>query len=416
MRFLILTQYFEPEIGAPQVRFKSFLSNLLKLGHQVEVVTALPNYPTGKIFPEYKGKFYSFETRNAVPVHRVWIFAALGGGVARILNYFSFALFSLYCIWKVNRPDYIFVESPPLSLGTVGWLYSKIFRCKVIFNVADLWPDSVRELGVVNNQVVLKIAYWLEDFIYRHSDYINSVTRQTIRTLHEKKNVPMHKLKFLPNGVDTEIFFPAEADPRVRNELGWEGKFVIIYAGTVGIAQGLLTLIKAVDELQRMAEFKNILLCIVGGGSEKNLLLKEVDKNGYKAVNFMDPMQPMQLVPLLQNADCGYVGLIDKELFLEVRPSKIFPKIASGLPIVFAGRGEAANIIRELDAGLVVPPEDTQALVLALMEMYRKIPEYKAKIAKAQKTIRTHYSWEYNTKQWLTSLEAVDGTDQSTSE
>lgn len=266
MRFLILTQYFEPEIGAPQVRFKSFLSNLLKLGHQAEVVTALPNYPTGKIFPEYKGKFYTFETRNGVSVHRVWIFAALGGGVARILNYFSFALFSLYCIWKVKPPDYIFVESPPLSLGIVGYLYAKIFRCKVIFNVADLWPDSVKELGVVNSQVVLKTAYWLEDFIYRHSDYINSVTKQTIRTLHEKKNVPMDKLKFLPNGVDTEIFFPAEANVSIRRDLGWEGKFVIIYAGTVGIAQGLLTLIRAVDELQRMAEYKNILLCIVGGG------------------------------------------------------------------------------------------------------------------------------------------------------
>ncbi len=406
MRFLILTQYFEPEIGAPQVRFKSFISNLLKLGHQVEVVTALPNYPTGKIFPEYKGKFYIFETRNGALVHRVWIFAALGGGLARILNYLSFALFSFYCIWKVKRPDYVFVESPPLSLGIVGWVYAKIFRSKVVFNVADLWPDSVKELGIVNNHMVLKIAYWLEDFIYRHSDYVNSVTRQTIRTLHEKKNVPMHKLKFLPNGVDTECFFPAEASTRVRNELGWDGKFVIIYAGTVGIAQGLLTLIKAVDELQSMPEFNNILLCIVGGGSEKNLLLKEVKENGYKGVNFIEPMQPAQLVPLLQNANCGYVGLIDKQLFLEVRPSKIFPKIACGLPIVFAGRGEAASIVRELDAGLVVPPEDTPALVIALMEMYRNLPEYKARVAKAQETIRTQYSWEHNTKEWLASLEA----------
>ncbi len=406
MRFLILTQYFEPEIGAPQVRFRSFISNLVKLGHQVEVVTALPNYPTGKIFPGYTGKFYKYEMGNdGVPVHRVWIYAALGGGAGRMLNYLSFAFFSLYCIFKVKRPDYVFVESPPLSLGVVGWLYAKIFRCKVIFNVADLWPDSVKELGIIQNGTVLKMAYWLEDFIYRHSNYVNSVTIQTTRTLNEKKNVPMNKLKFLPNGVDTEIFFPAESSESVRTELGWEGKFVIIYAGTVGIAQGLLTVIKAADRLKRMPEFNNVLLCIVGGGSEKNLLLKEVEQNGYQGVRFIDPMPPKQLVQLLRNADCGYVGLIDKELFLEVRPSKMFPKIACGLPLVFAGRGEAASIVHELDAGIVVPPEDTHALESALMDMYLKLPEYRARLKKAQEIIQTRYSWEHNTKEWLASLD-----------
>jgi glycosyltransferase involved in cell wall biosynthesis len=404
MRFLILTQYFEPEIGAPQIRFKSFLSNLVKLGHQVEVVTALPNYPTGAIFPEYRGKFYKREDIDGIPIHRVWLFAALGGGIKRLLNYSSFAFFSLLCIFKVKRPDYVFVESPPLSLGVVGWIYAKILHSKVIFNVADLWPDSVKELGIITNGPVLKIAYWLEDFIYRHSNYVNSVTIQTIRTLHEKKNVPMEKLKFLPNGVDTEIFFPGQASAEVRSEQGWEGKFVIIYAGTVGLAQGLLAVIKAVDQLQRTQEFSNVLLCIIGGGSEKKLLLKEVQQNGYQGVRFIDPMPPTKLVPLLQNADCGYVGLVDLKLFLEVRPSKMFPKIACGLPIVFAGRGEAAAIVRDLDAGLVVPPEDPNALESGLKEMYRKLPEYKERLKKAQETIRTTYSWTHNTKEWLASL------------
>ncbi|MFZ0283228.1 MAG: glycosyltransferase, partial [Bacteroidales bacterium] len=190
---MILTQYFAPEIGATQIRLGAISKALLHLGHSVEVVTALPNYPAGKIFPEYRGRFSCQEEIGGVKVHRVWAYPASGAGANRMLNYFSFLFTSLFALWRVPRPDILLVDSPPLFLSLPGFIASRWWKTGMIFNVADLWPDEVREMGVLREGLVLRLAEYWEAWTYRHAKKVNAVT-EGIRSRLIQKGVPEPKI------------------------------------------------------------------------------------------------------------------------------------------------------------------------------------------------------------------------------
>jgi len=162
VRFLFLTQYFPPETGAPQVRLASLVRELSRLGHQVEIVTAFPNYPTGAIFPEFRGKLYQRDAWEGMTVHRTWVYPCMGGGLKRILNYISFTITCAWGLLRSKRADCVFVESPPLFLSIPGWIASRLWRARLIFNVADLWPDSVEQLGIMREGPALRFARALE--------------------------------------------------------------------------------------------------------------------------------------------------------------------------------------------------------------------------------------------------------------
>src|SRR5579872_1949788 len=262
MRFLLLTQYFPPEIGAPQIRLAALARVLRKCGHEVEIVTALPHHLTGQIYPEYRRRFYVEECVEGNRIIRSWAYAATGAGARRLLNYASFTITCCLGLSRAKRPDYIFVESPPLFLGIPGALYSTFRRVPMIFNVADLWPDSVRQLGILTNRTLLSIAELLESWIYKKSRYVNAMTIGIREDLLKLKHVPGSKLLFLPNGVDTALFAPSDPDPELARKLHLEGCKVFIYAGTHGVAQGLDTLLEAAALVRE----RSIKLLMVGDG------------------------------------------------------------------------------------------------------------------------------------------------------
>jgi len=208
MRFLVLTQYFPPEIGAAQIRLAAVVRELVRLGHQVEVVTALPNYPGGQIYPEYHGRFYKKEQWEGVTVHRIWVYAAKGAGIKRLLNYLSFTLTAIWGLRQAKRPDYLFVETPPLFLGITAYLVAKKWRIPFILNVADLWLDAVQTLGIIKGGFLLRWARKLEIGLYRRAYHISVVTEGLREILHTERQVPTQKIGFLPNGVDTQLFCP----------------------------------------------------------------------------------------------------------------------------------------------------------------------------------------------------------------
>ncbi|MDI6841077.1 MAG: glycosyltransferase family 4 protein, partial [bacterium] len=256
MRFLFLTQYFPPEVGAAQLRLYAICKELLKRGHKITVVTGMPNYPKGEIFPEYRGKLYMKEIIESIPVIRTWIYPATHGNIIirkilwkRLLNYFSFTLTSLYGILHTSRPDYIFVESPPLFLGISGYLGSRFMSAPYIFNVSDLWPDSVEEMGIIKNKILIKLAKKLEAFLYSNAFLINGVTLGIVDSI-VKKGVHSDKVLFLPNGVDVDLFKPLPPVVGAIHELSLQSlklfdKKVFIYSGIHGYAQSLETLLKA---------------------------------------------------------------------------------------------------------------------------------------------------------------------------
>lgn len=228
MKFLFLTQYFPPEVGAPQVRLASLVRELARRGHGIEIVTAFPNYPTGAIFPGFRGRFYRRDIWEGLTVHRIWIYPSMGGGLKRILNYLSFTLSCAWGLVRSHRADFVFVESPPLFLSVPGWIAARLCKSKLIFNVADLWPDSVEQLGLMRDGLFLRLARALEARSYRQATYVNAVTEKMRQVLLVRKNVPPEKVLFLPNGVDTGLFRPTPPDGRLARRLGLEGKRVVL--------------------------------------------------------------------------------------------------------------------------------------------------------------------------------------------
>jgi glycosyltransferase involved in cell wall biosynthesis len=402
MRFLILSQYFPPEIGAPQVRLANLIRSLKSLGHEAEVVAALPNYPYGKILDRYRGSFYQSEENDGVKVHRVWLFASKGAGFGRMINYASFAFTCTLGLARAQRPDYIFVESPPLFLILPAYLASIRWRVPIIFNVADLWPDSVRALGIISNRLVLKIAEMLERWSYRKARYVTAVTDGIHNTLINNKHVPKEKVLYLYNGVDIEMFKPRSPDFKLARELGLEEKKVIVYAGNLGYAQGLDVAVEALRIVQQ--EVQDVVLVFIGDGAEKERLQSLVKDQNISNILFLEPQPPEFIARLYTIASAGFVCL-KKLPFLEcARPSKIFPVMASGKPVIFSGAGEGANLIERANAGIVVPPEDPLALADAVRQMVNNENLFTDLGSNGRRYAENHLRWSILVQRWLKDL------------
>jgi glycosyltransferase involved in cell wall biosynthesis len=402
VRFLFLTQYFPPEIGAAQVRLASVIRELVRLGHQVEVLTAMPNYPTGRVFEGYRGKLWLEEDWEGVRVVRTWIYPAMGTGPKRLLNYFSFVLSALGGLLKVQKPDYIFVESPPLFLSLTGYLASRRFGVPFIFNIADLWPDSVRQLGLMKEGPLLRLAEGLEGWSYRQAHFITAVTEGIQKVLLEEKKVPAHKVLYLPNGVDTDLFRPMPPDQALARELGLEGKKIILYAGNHGYAHGLEVALQAAQLLTD----PQVVLVLIGDGSEKTRLKQMAQEMGLTNVRFLDPKPPAYITRLYSLAVAGLSTLRNSPLFEMTRPVKIFAGMSCAKPILYAGQGEGARLVEGARAGLVSLPEDAQTLAHNIMAVVQN-PHLAEQLGQnGRRYVETHLSWSVLIENWLYQLQS----------
>jgi colanic acid biosynthesis glycosyl transferase WcaI len=402
MNFLVLTLYFPPEIGAAPTRIDAMTRELAKLGHNVEVVTGMPNYPQGKIFPGYRGSFYRKEMRDGVVIHRVWLYPTVGRGLGRLLNFLSFSLFCLYGLFRAGKPDYLFVESPPLTLSGPGNLYAHLRRVPLIFNVADLWPDTLVEMGLLHPGTTLELLYRLERWAYRKATFVNAVTEGLRDSLLNAKKIPQAKLLFLPNGVDTERHQPREADEALKQSLGLTEKKVILYSGTLGRAHGLENVLEAAKLLENE---KDIHFLFLGDGSERPALEGIAKRFRLNNVTFHDAVPIEKLAPFQSIADCGLVSLRNLPIFEGARPSKMFPLLAAGKPLIFCGNGEGANLVKEAKAGIVVPPGDPRALATAIPQLLRNRPLLDELAANGRRFVEENYEWRKLVGKWVQDLE-----------
>ncbi len=242
-RFLILTQHFPPEVGAAQIRLHAFAKQLQANGHQVRVVTAMPNYPRGEVFPDYRGKRRMTEDLDGLHISRTWIVPATGRNVIkRLVSYFSFAFSSFPAGMREPRPDFIIVESPPLFLGLTAYACSRLRRVPYILNVSDLWPASARELGIVRNRTLLWFGERLERFLYKKAYRITGQT-DGIRTYIAAIAGPA-KVMVLYNGVNTSDF-----RPNATASVPWIAphEIAFLYAGTLGYAHSWNVILEAAE-------------------------------------------------------------------------------------------------------------------------------------------------------------------------
>ena len=409
MKFLILTQYFPPEIGAAPTRLHAMAHELTKAGHDVEVVTSMPNYPHGKILPGYRGSFYRREVQARITIHRVWLYPTVGSGLGRILNYLSFSLFSLFGLLRARKPDYLFVETPPPTLSLTAWLYARSRRIPFILNVADLWPDTLVDMGLLQPGLACRVLSWLERWSYRNADYVNAVTEGIRDTLINSKAVPKEKVLFLPNGVDTDRYRPRPADEQLKNALGLSVKKIILYSGTLGRAHGLEYVLEAAKILQCQSDIHFLFL---GNGSERPHLEKLTFQLGLRNVTFRDAVPIDQLAPYHSIADAGLVSLRKIPIFEGARPSKMFPLLAAGKPLIFFGSGEGALLIHRANAGVVVPPEEPQALALAVPELFRNTELAASLGANGRNFVVEHHEWSKLIDGWLRQLDQAPAKNQ----
>lgn len=401
MRFLFLTQYFPPEIGGPQTRLQSMALELLLRGHQVEVVTALPNYPRGKFFIGYEGQFYFREMRNGIPVHRVWLYPAMGGGIGRALNYATFTMTCLYGLFRSQKPDYLFVESPPLTTSIPAYIASRIWRIPFIFNVADVWPEAIVENGFLKKGLAHNALLALERWSYRKAAYVNAVTDGIYDAMLSRKGVSREKLLRLPNGADTRHFRPTNPDHVLKSKLGLEGKKIILWAGTQGYAHGLEFVLQAAKLLSNQNEIHFLFL---GDGSSRKRLELLASQLGLSNVTFRDPVPIEELSPYYSIAECGLASLRSLPTHDGAKPSKIFPMLASAKPLVFVGKGECARFVEKAKAGIVVPPENAEALASAISDLLGRPAELLEFGANGRRFVEEHFDWSKLIGSWVAQL------------
>lgn len=362
MKVVIHTQYYPPEMGAPQARLSELADRLVKKGHEVIVLTAFPNYPLGRLYPGYKG-ILKGDIRNGVKIFRTWIYPSKNIKlIYRLSNYFSFVFSSLLIGAAIlPKTDYLLTESPPLFLGISGYVLSRLKKAKWIFNVSDLWPESAVRLGVVSKGLSLKLSERLEIFCYQKASLVTCQSQEILQSI--KKKAPEAQIYHFSNGVDSSKFKPELRSVKLHDELGEGAECVAIYAGLHGIAQGLEQIIHAAKQLTDLE--RKLKIIFIGDGPEKESLIKEA--KGLNIVKFLPPKPKEEIPKILASCDIALVPL--KTYIPGAVPSKLYEAMASALPIILAAQGEAVNILNESQAGIAVTPGNVNEIAQAIRKL-----------------------------------------------
>lgn len=403
MRFTILTQYYPPEVGAAQVRLSALAQELLRAGYAVQVVTAMPNYPSGIVQPAYRNKILIHEQIDRIPVTRTWVYGATGTNVIkRLLNYFSFTLSCLIALLTIPKSDILFVESPPLFLCISAWLVANLRRQKLCINISDLWPDSVVALGFMQEGLFVRSARVLERWLYRSAWRICGATEGIVKGIRSK-GISEDKLLLLPNGVDIKQFQAYSYQFQAGRP------YQIVYAGTHGYAHGVEVVLRAAAEL---CDRTNIEFLLVGGGADKPRLQAMATELQLPNLTFHDPIPTAQVPQLLTDSFAALVTVAEGSFFSGTRSAKIFPAMAAGRPILHSGAGEGATLVEKAGCGIVTPPGDATALAKAIIKLVDDPNMGVAMGMRGREFVESEYSWTTIVQRWLKELSEEKRTIQ----
>lgn len=349
MKIGLLTQYYRPEMGAPQNRLFEMMRGLKELGNEVCVVSAMPNYPTGKIFDAYKRRITCREILDGIEIKRYWLYASNARKVIpRIWNMVSFSMMSLFSIryLRSKQLDYLIVESPPLTLGIVGIIIAKLVGCKLIVNISDIWPLSAKELGAMREGVLYRYLERLEKLMYKASYIVMGQSQEIVDHIanHGGKRTYLFR-----NGVD-----PTRFDK--LSDIKPEERIVkLVYAGLLGFAQGIADICKSINFSELGIEFH-----IYGAGGEQQIIEDYLSTHPNNGIYYHGVVSRQVLPIELKKANMTLIPLV-KNIYGAV-PSKIYESMAAGLPIMFVGEGEGARIINDNKIGLVAHAKDYEEL------------------------------------------------------
>ena len=366
MHILFLTDNFAPETNAPASRTHEHTKRWAAAGHRVTVVTTAPNFPAGKIFEGYRNRVWQREWIDGVEVIRLWTYITANEGfLRRTLDYVSFMVSAILATPFLPRPDVIVSTSPQFFTPCAAYVVSRLKRRPWVFELRDLWPDSIVAVGAMNETTLIRALRKLEYFLYRKATRIVSVT-QSFREILSKNGIDPGKIEVVPNGADLEAYRPGERSEMLAEKFGCKGKFVAAYVGTIGLAHGLGTLLDAAEQLR---ERDDIAFVLVGAGAEEKALMAEAGRRGLDNVHFAGSVSKAEVREYWRFCDVALVLLRDSPLFRHVLPSKMFEAMSTERPIILGVKGESEAVLKEANAGIAIPPEDSRALAAAILQL-----------------------------------------------
>jgi len=362
VHILFLTDNFPPEVNAPASRTFEHCREWVKAGHRVTVITCAPNFPKGKVFDGYRNRPWQRETMEGIQVIRVWSYITANEGfVRRVLDYQSFMLSAAIAGPFVRDVDIVVGTSPQFFTTCAAWFVSRLKRVPFVFELRDLWPESIKAVGAMKDSKVIHLLEKVEMFLYRQAATIVSVTKSFKRVL-EQRGIDGSKIHVVTNGVDIAQFTPRPKDAELVAKLGLQGKFVAGYIGTHGMAHALETLLQAADRLRG----QGYAFLFLGDGARKAALKEEAARMGLDNVVFIDSVPKADVARYWSLLDVSVIHLRKTELFTTVIPSKLFECMGMGIPVLHGVAGESAEIVVEEGAGIPFEPENAGQLVDAL--------------------------------------------------
>jgi glycosyltransferase involved in cell wall biosynthesis len=358
-RVLFLTHYFHPEVGASQTRILECARLLQRRGYDVTVATGFPNYPDGVIPEPYRGRWLETESLDGFRVLRSRVYPAANRGFGRrLVNHASFAISSTLTSWRAGHADVVIAETPPLFTAAAAVVVARLRHARLLLNVADLWPESAVQLGALKNRFAIRGAEAIERFAYRHADLITAPTPGVQHAI-DAQGAFEGRVKLLPNAVDVDRFEPHAEPPA--------GPKRIVYCGTVGLAQGVRTLLEAARELER--ERADLEFLIVGDGAERSDLEELAKAWGLGNVTFTGRVKHEEVPSIVESAAVAVMLLRDVPLFHDALPTKLLEYMAAGRPVVAAAAGQVSELVSSAEAGIVCPPEDAAAVAAAVQRL-----------------------------------------------
>ena len=362
MRILFITQWFDPE---PTFKGLAFARELTRLGHEVQVLTGFPNYPGGKIYPGYRIRLLQRERIDGIDVIRVPLYPSHSRSrLGRIANYFSFALAAcLIGPLAVRRPDVIHVYHPPATVGLPAVMLRTLFGTRLVYDIHDMWPDTVAATGMMSSGWVIRLLSTLCRFIYSRADHITVVSPGFKQALIDR-GVSPEKVSLIYNWCDEAqigVGIGASVTPRLNE---WSDKFLVVFAGTMGAAQALDSVLTAAQSIA--GRNPRVHFIFVGGGTDAERLARKAAELQLANVTFVARVPFSEIGPILRRADALLVHLKDDPLFRITIPSKTQAYMAVGRPILMAVSGDAESLVKEANCGIACEPENPVRLAEAV--------------------------------------------------
>lgn len=371
MHILFLTDNFPPEVNAPASRTHEHCCLWAAQGHHITVITCVPNFPRGRVFAGYRNRPWQRERMDGLDVIRVWSFISANEGfVRRILDYLSFMVSAMVASLFVRKVDVVVATSPQFFTACAGWAVGGLKRVPFVFELRDMWPESIKAVGAMKASVSIRLLERVEMFLYRHAARIVSVTQSFRRTLIAR-GIDGDKIDVVTNGVDIGRFTPRPKDQVLEQQLGLRNCFVAGYVGTHGLAHGLETLLMAAHLLAEHGDGQRIRLLLLGDGARKRSLRQTADELGLSNVVFVDSVSKDEVPRYWSLLDVSIIHLRRTELFTTVIPSKLFECMGMGIPVIHGVGGESADIVQREGVGRVFEPENHQQLADLLIDCVR---------------------------------------------